>query len=182
MEREPENISDEQLISRYQEGDRQALQLLIKRFQPKLLRMINYHTGYGAPVEDIAQECWYAILSKLEGLKLRISFEAWAFTIARRKAIDWIRARQRSRTRDEALKADSQTEVPDNGTANREEKLKGVRRGIQRLSPTQQIVLEMFYLENLSLTEVSNVLDIPQGTVKSRLFYAREALKEILNQ
>jgi DNA-directed RNA polymerase specialized sigma24 family protein len=55
-----------------------------------------------------------------------------------------------------------------------------IRMGIQLLSSAQRIVLEMFYLENLSLREISDVLNIPEGTVKSRLFHAREKLKNII--
>jgi RNA polymerase sigma factor (sigma-70 family) len=51
---------------------------------------------------------------------------------------------------------------------------------IQQLSPTQRIVLEMFYLENMKLHEISKVLDVPAGTIKSRLFHARENLKKIM--
>ncbi|WP_340105327.1 RNA polymerase sigma factor [Rhodohalobacter sp. 8-1] len=59
--------------------------------------------------------------------------------------------------------------------------LHDIRVGIQQLQMSQKIVLSMFYLENLNLSEISSVLDVSKGTVKSKLFYAREKLKSIIN-
>lgn len=58
--------------------------------------------------------------------------------------------------------------------------LNKIHIGIQQLSPVQQIVLRMFYLENLSLLEICSLLNVSEGTVKSRLFHARENLKKII--
>lgn len=173
---------NELLVKRYQNGDKEALQLLIKRFHPKLVRTIYYYTKDQRPVDDLAQECWYAIIEKLAELELKISFEAWALTIARRKTIDWIRAQQRSRKQAKAMKAEAKSEVQSNKADKKEDKLEKIRIGIHQLSPSQRIVLNMFYLENLSLSEISKVLDISKGTVKSRLFYAREELKNNINR
>lgn len=182
MDKAPEHISYELLVKRYQNGDKKALQLLIKKFHPKLVRTIYYYTKDQDSVDDLAQECWYAIIEKLEELKLKISFEAWALTIARRKAIDWIRAQQRSRKHVEAMKAEVNSEIQNNKEYDKEDRLEMIRMGIQQLSQAQKIVLNMFYLENLSLSEISKVLEISKGTVKSRLFYAREELKNSINQ
>ncbi|MFD2533218.1 RNA polymerase sigma factor [Gracilimonas halophila] len=181
MNRKSEHIDYEFLISSYQNGDEKALRLLIKKFHPMLVRTIYYYTNDQASVDDLAQEYWYAIIEKLAELKLKISFEAWALTIARRKAIDWIRAQQRARKQAEALKVEADSELQSSDEDNKDD-LEKIRIGIQQLSPTQQIVLTMFYLENLSLSEISKVLGISKGTVKSRLFYAREELKNSINQ
>lgn len=182
MDKKAKHINFELLVDHYQNGDERALQLLIKQFHPRLVRTVYYYTKDHASVDDLAQECWYAIIEKLEGLRLKISFEAWALTIVRRRAIDWIRAQQRSRKHAEAMKAEAGSEVQISEEENKEDDLEKIRTGIQQLSPPQRIVLNMFYLENLSLTEISKVLDISKGTVKSRLFYAREELKNTINQ
>ncbi len=177
MSKETKYTDNELLVKRYQNGDKGALQLLIKRFHPMLVRTIYYYTRDKSPVDDLAQECWYVIIKKLAELKLKISFEAWALTIARRKAIDWIRTQQRSRKQAKVMKAEAKSEVQSKKADYKEDKLEKIRIGIQQLPPSQRIVLNMFYLENLSLSEISKVLDISKGTVKSRLFYAREELK-----
>lgn len=180
MQKKPGHINNEALIDQFQKGDKNALHLLIKRFHPKLVRTITYYTKTKTTVDDIAQECWYAIIKKLEDLELKISFEAWALTIARRKSIDWIRKQQQIRKQVQALEKEAATSPGMHSDAEVEALSARVQAGIQKLSPTQRIVLEMFYLENLSLREISKVLEIPEGTVKSRLFNAREELKEII--
>jgi len=147
-----------------------------------LTRTLMYHTKDSIPVEDLAQECWYTIIKRLDEVDLKISFDAWALTIVRRKAIDWIREQQRSRRYSKKIKKEFNSKAKERNRDKQEEKLAQIDMGIQQLSPTQRIVLTMFYRENLSLQEISTVLDISEGTVKSRLFYARENLKKILNQ
>ena len=162
-------------------GDPKALRLLIRRFHPRLKQAVYATTRDHGSVDDLAQECWYSIIPKLDNLKLKISFEAWALTIAKRRAIDWIRNQQVARRRAEMLKETAHTEALNDEVNDKEEKLNKIRVGIQQLPMPQRIVLSMFYLENLSLAEISSVLDITKGTVKSRLFYAREKLKSIIN-
>jgi len=180
VNKNPEHISNEALIDQFIKGDKSALQLLIKRFHPKLVRTISYYTSTNTPVEDIAQECWYAIIKKLEDLELKISFEAWALTIARCKSVDWIRNQQLSRKQALALENEADTNPETHSETEPDVLLARVQNGIQQLPPTQRIVIKMFYLENFSLREISKVLEVPEGTVKSRLFNAREMLKEII--
>jgi len=177
-----ENILHKTLIDLYQKGDEDALNLLIKQFHPKLKKSVLYHTGNVESVDDLVQECWISIIEKLNTLQLKISFEAWALTIARRKSIDWIRKQQRLRKQETILKTEAELNT-DNPEADKEEDLhKKIRLGIQQVSPTQRIVLNMFYIENLCLREICSVLGVSKGTVKSRLFYARESLKKIITK
>jgi len=90
MNKIPEYISSEQLVEQYQNGNRDALKLLIKNFHPKMIRTIRYYTHSSEPADDLAQECWYHIIRQLGQVDLEISFDAWALAIAKRKAIDWI--------------------------------------------------------------------------------------------
>lgn len=182
MTKKTKHTDNELLVKRFQNGEKEALKELIISFQPKLKQTIYFTTKDQAAVDDLSQECWYIIIQKLEDLKLKISFEAWALTIARRKAIDWIRTQQRLRKKARLIKDEAKNDVQSNKTDNKDDKLEKVRIGIQQLPPSQKIVLTMFYLENLSLSDISNVLDISKGTVKSRLFYAREELKNNINQ
>ncbi len=157
------------------------MKLLIKRFHPKLVKSLRHYTRSREPVEDLAQECWYSIISQLGEVSIHISFDAWALCIARRRAIDWIREQQRSRNHRQAMQKEA-TEVQ--GTdmeKERDEKLlREIQAGILKLPATQRIVLNMFYREGLNLHEIAEILGISEGTVKSRLFYAREKLKEII--
>lgn len=184
MKKFPEHISSEQLVEQYQEGNRDALKLLIKKHHPKMTRTIRYYTQSSEPVNDLVQECWYHIIRQLGQLDLKISFEAWVLTIAKHKAIDWIRQQQKNRKLDmELMNQNADDENRDEFTLAGDEwqdKLGKIQSAIQQLPKHQNIVLSLFYLENLSVKEISNVLKISTGTVKSRLFHAREKLKSIL--
>ena len=174
--------TEDVLVQHYRRGNRDALAALIRNFHPKLLRMIAYQLGDSRPVEDIAQDCWYAIIKQLPDLELRIGFSAWAASIARRKAIDWIRAQQRARSRSGETDLNDVPDIESTGTENTADRIESIRIGIRQLPPTGRIILELFYLEHMSLRKISEALNIPEGTVKSRLFYAREKLKEIINK
>ncbi|MFU8812551.1 MAG: RNA polymerase sigma factor [Balneolaceae bacterium] len=182
MKQKPtDRLSDEVLISRYQQGEEAALKLLIRRFHPRLVRFVRSVTRHGDASEDIAQQCWEAMLPQLAELNIAVRFEAWACTIARRKSVDWIRHRQRERKLGESLKNSAELDEKPTEEWNQDEKLNRVHTAIQLLPATQKRILELFYLDHLNLREIARLLDIPQGTVKSRLFHAREHLKEIIN-
>jgi len=177
-----ENTIHKALVDLYQKGDKDALKLLIKQFHPKLKKAVLYHTGNRECVDDLVQECWISIIKRLDTLELKISFEAWALTIARRKSIDWIRKQQRLRKQKGILKTEAEFDTDDTEVIKDEDLIEKIHLGIQQISPTQRIVLNMFYLENLNLREICSVLNVSEGTVKSRLFYARENLKKIITQ
>jgi len=177
MNNRSNHILNESLARKYQSGDKEALKELIRRFNPQLRSKIYYHTRSRDSVHDISQDCWYAIITKLEEVKFQIGFEAWALNIARNKAIDWIRHQQKERNR----KSDSEQE--NSSSIQIEEsnpRINELRKNMNLLSDAQRIVLELFYVDNLSIKEISSVLGISSGTVKSRLFNAREYLKKTI--
>ena len=162
---ESRHTKEDLLVQRYRRGDRDALAALIRKFHPKLLRMIAYQLGDSRPVEDIAQDCWYAVIKQLPGLERRIGFSAWAASIARRKSIDWIRAQQRVRNRSGETDVNDVPDIESTGTDNTADRIEKIQIGITQLLPTGHIILEMFYLEHMSLRTISEALNIPEGTV-----------------
>lgn len=171
------------LLTRYQKGDEGALRQLIRAVQPKLEKTIYYTTRNRSVVKDISQECWYTIIPNLKKLEIKISFESYVMAIARRKSIDWIRTRQRQRKKSETARSElTVSSVDDQHESDSlPDKMKLVRVQIEQLPDSQKIVLKLFYLENLSLKEISDILAISEGTVKSRLFTARESIKKNVN-
>ncbi len=182
MKKEEKHIPNDYLVTRYQEGDKQALKHLIKQFHPRLEQQILSQTRDKASLEDLVQESWYAIIAGLSKVTLRINFEVWALSIARRKAVDWIREQQRTRKRALLLvHEEGNTPTEEDALDIILERKARLKLAIKGLPHSQRIVLTMFYLENYSVQEISDVLRISPGTVKSRLFNAREHLKEIFN-
>lgn len=175
-----EQIVEEWLVINSQHGDKKALELLIKRWHPKLIRRIYHTTKDAVASQDIAQDVWVIIIKKLGTLKDPRSFKWWSLRIATTKAIDWIRANQLDRKRDEIRKMVQGDFAEPDELDSKEETLSSLRMAIQELSDEQSQIVRMFYQEKLGVTMIAQVLEIPEGTVKTRLFKARKKLKETL--
>jgi RNA polymerase sigma-70 factor (ECF subfamily) len=180
MNNRSNHIVNESLAREYQSGEKEALKELIRRFNPQLRSKIYYHTRNKESVQDITQDCWYAIITKLEEVKFQVGFEAWALNIARNKAIDWIRQQQKERNRKTESDQDSSSSVQVEESELINTRVVELRKSMNLLSDAQRIVLELFYAENLSINEISKVLHISTGTVKSRLYNSREYLKKTI--
>ena len=178
MMSKPSGILDSYLVLDYQAGNKKALGLLVKRWHSKFCRQAFWYTKNTDVAQDIAQESWRIIINKIGNLKDVDAFRSWALSIVTRKAIDWTRKQKRKKERDR-LYARS-VERHDSNNNIKEDQLKDVMQMINDLPEQQQIVLRLFYLESSSLDEISKILNISKGTVKSRLFYAREQLKKTL--
>jgi len=166
------------LLKSYQHGNEESLKQLIRIIHPKMEKVIRSSVMNNSVVEDLIQECWYAIIPQLKTLRIEISFQAWALSIARRKAIDWIRTQQKQRIIKRSAASEVEESIYIDSSDIMLKKLEKVKYEIEKLPESQKIVLKLFYIENLSLSEVSDVLGISKGTVKSRLFNSRESLKK----
>ncbi|MHC4581178.1 MAG: RNA polymerase sigma factor [Planctomycetota bacterium] len=163
-------IENELLVMAAQDGNPAALEKLVSLWQKRLW---NYVFGLTADVHaswDITQQRWLEVIKGLRKLREPRSFKAWAYKIATNRAIDWLKDRNRKRP----AERDS-TEVD----CSRKDDDSQVRELIQRLKHDSRVILNLHYFEQLSVVEISIALSIPQGTVKSRLFTAREELKQL---
>ena len=139
-----------------------------------------YHTTKDSEAsKDIVQEAWIMIVKKLKTLKDPGAFESWSLRIATRMGIDWIRSAQVDRSR-ESIRKTVQEEFTEQNLTPNEESIAALKKAINKLSVELRMVIQLFYQENLSIVTISGLLDVPMGTVKSRLFRGREILKQIL--
>jgi len=169
-------INDSQLVQSYQSGNKKALVLLVNRWHKKFCTHAYWYTNDRDLAKDIAQESWTVIINKIGGLQNTNKFGAWALQIVTRKAIDSYRKRNNFKNLD-----DYQTEkLIANTIENDADLSKSVLIAIQKLSSEQQAVLRLFYIQEYKINQIASLLKIPKGTVKSRLFKARERLKLIL--
>jgi len=179
MKRTPEILFDEMLVMRSQKGDQKALAILVKRWHPRLVRFAYHFAGDKDVIQDIVQESWQAILKSLPSLKNPSGFRVWFLRIVRNKSVDWIRKRQRDRqVMEHPLAMENISQEHEEAITENQTTL--VKVALKKLPEDRKIILTMYYLEELSVPEISLVLKISPGTVKSRLFYARKYLKEIL--
>ncbi len=163
---------DELLILRCKDGDRRAFAVLVKRWQPKIIRHAYRMTGETAVAKDVAQETWIAVVKGLPNLRDVAAFKGWIYRIASNKCITWVRGQQKQRRTIEGIEIESE------GSEYEDDKLGILKLELKKLPLNQQTILSLFYLENQSMRDISETLDIPIGTVKSRLYHSREHLKK----
>lgn len=176
---DPSKIFDGLLVLQYRSGTKKALSLLVNKYHNRLCRHSYWYTHDLDASKDIVQDCWSTIIKKLDSLKDPNLFGSWAFRIVTRKSLDFASNRKKELGK---LKEYGITKlVPDIEDDNKLEVQK-LLKGIQALPKEQQMVLRLFYMEGYSLKEMSEILAISMGTVKSRLFHAREKLKVILKK
>ena len=174
-------VFDALLVMQYRSGDKKALGLLVNRHNRNFCRHSYWYTHDLDASKDIVQDCWSIIINKLGGLRDPNTFASWAMRIVTRKSLDFIKRNTYHR---ENLKIYHSEHIEDNENEQEEKKSKvqKLQHAIRMLPNDQQMVLRLFYTEEYSLKEISRILEISIGTVKSRLFHAREKLKTILKQ
>ena len=167
-----DKILDELLVLQAQDGDHKSLAMLVVRWHKKLVSYCYKQTNNLEVSKDLVQESWQAILKNIGSLNDPAKFRVWAFRIVHNKAISWIRSVQKERAMEkEALYEANQHAVEDTDFGP-------IRRAVNQLPENQKTVLTLFYHNNYSVQEIGEILKLSNGTVKSRLFYARQKVKE----
>ncbi|HUE78456.1 MAG TPA: sigma-70 family RNA polymerase sigma factor [Sphingomicrobium sp.] len=170
-------VLDEYLLASIRAGDRAALELLARRWQRKLLahawRLLG---GDAEAARDAVQEGWVEIVNGLSRLRDDRAFPAWAHRIVSRRCARQIDAAVHHRR----LAAETEFENAVEPTQNTGPDSDRLRRAIRALPPEQRAAIALFHFEELSIAEVAVALDVPAGTVKTRLMHARRKLRDAL--
>ena len=176
-----ENLAVAEGLKRQDAG---LLDLLIVRFQHRLLRYLLFLTGNREIAEDLFQEVWMRVLTRGGQFNGKARFETWLFTIARNLVIDLSRKRQMASLDEmsEAGEDERPFEVAIDGPspleqfATREDRAE-VAEVLLKLEPNYREVLMLRFHEEMSLEEIASVTRAPLSTVKSRLYRGLAALK-----
>jgi RNA polymerase sigma factor (sigma-70 family) len=171
-----DRLLDGYLVVSAQAGDRAAAQALARRYHRRLIAHAWRLTGDLELAKDVVQSSWVDIARNLPGLKDEAAFPAWAYQIVSRRCARGIRGRQADRALAGALSQAGQ----DVATLPSEIATPRLRAAILALPPAQRAALALFYFEDLSVGEIAISLDVPAGTVKTRLMHARRALRAVL--
>jgi RNA polymerase sigma-70 factor (ECF subfamily) len=182
MSRETARLYDEYLAASARAGDRAAFARLAERWQPKLLAHAWRLMGEREAARDIVQEAWADILKGLGRLDDVRAFPAWAYRIVTRRAADAIRRRGRERRLNDAVAVE--TDANDGGAARIEAAADGAQlaAAMNALPADQRAAVALFYTEDFSVAEIAAALNVPAGTVKTRLMHARRKLREALEK
>jgi len=174
-------LRDELLVMAAQDGQAAAMDALVARWQERLWRHAFRLIGRREAAWDVLQEGWLAIIRGLRRLDDPARFRPWAYRIVTHKAADWIRRRRDRRTQSPL---DDTTPPADHGRPDsaRIDDVDETRAALAGLNGRQRIVLVLHYIDELPVAEIADVLNIPPGTVKSRLHHGRAELKRRLER
>ncbi|MFQ5639681.1 MAG: RNA polymerase sigma factor [bacterium] len=176
--------SDEELIERFQRGDVYAFDLIVKRYKDQLLNFIFRFVGSQEEAEDIVQETFLRVYRKRDAYKRVAKFSTWIYTIAGNLARTELRRRKRRKlfsVTDMGFE-DRDYEIWDEGFSP-ESHVDGViqeeiiQREIENLSPKFREVIILRDVQELSYEEISKIIKVPIGTVKSRVNRGRLKLQ-----
>jgi RNA polymerase sigma factor (sigma-70 family) len=178
MPQHSESLEQELLAIRCQLGELAAFDELVAEWHVPLWQYIRRMVDGNALADELLQETWLRILRGVVNLREPASLVAWMFGIARRVLMN----RFREKYRESRFIEDSTCELPVNDSdadqVDLQDEIKDVVQKLERLPMLQRELLTLYYLHDLSIEQLAQVLDIPSGTVKSRLYNARNMLRQ----
>jgi len=180
---------DQQLVIRVQKGDKHAFDLLVKKYQHKVAKLVSRFLYDRSEVEDVTQEAFIKAYRALKGFRGDSAFYTWLYRIAINTAKNYLvsMGRRPPRTDVDADGAEGlagaedlrEIETPENALLT-EEIAQTVRRTIEGLPDDLRTAIMLREFEGMSYEEIANIMECPIGTVRSRIFRAREAIDDEL--
>jgi RNA polymerase sigma-70 factor (ECF subfamily) len=171
---------DKALLAQVAAGDRLAMQVLFQRHNVRIYRFVLRLVGNPAIAEEIVGDVFLIVWQRAASFQSRCEVTTWLLTIARHKAISLLRRRS------EAPLTDEMVEVAEDPAANaetlleQEDRRKRMRACLAQLSPLHREVIDLVYYHEKSIEEVAQIVEAPIGTVKTRVFYARNHLAKLI--
>ena len=166
--------ADELLVVRCQLGEAEAFDTLINRWHRPLWTYIRRMTGRDEDAQDILQDVWIRAIRGIPRLRDGTRLRGWLFGITRRALMDRLRRQYAAPAHD--VLDDDQAFVSFD-SVDREADFVALEAALDAMPLGEREVLTLFYLRDLSLNDMAETLGIPVGTVKSRLFRARQTLR-----
>lgn len=177
---------DQQLVERAQRGDKHAFELLIAKYQRRLARLISRFVRDPAEVEDVTQEAFIKAYRALPAFRGESAFYTWLYRIGINTAKNYLLSLGRRAPTTTIVDADEAEEfeeaellhevsTPENEMMSRQV-VEVVNSSLQQLPDDLRTALTLREIDGLSYEEIATVMDCPVGTVRSRIFRAREAI------
>jgi RNA polymerase sigma-70 factor (ECF subfamily) len=172
--------SDQDLILRVAKGDRLAFRTLYARHNVRVFRFILRFIKDEGQAEDLIGEVFLDVWRQADRFEGRSSVSTWILGMARFKALSSLR-----KTTEAELDEDKAAAIADEAdnpetVSQKLDKAKAIRRCIDQLSPEHREIVDLVYYQEKSISEVAEIVGIPENTVKTRMFYARKRLQELM--
>ena len=184
------SLDDDILIRAHLKGDPNAFEVLFKKYKEQVARLVYSIAKDDSLVDDIVQEVFLLVYRHLAKFRQHAAFKTWVYRITVNEALRQLGRLKRWQPLPEGefepSRLPSSMVVFDNGDSPERVLIDGeqkrmVHRALDAIKPHHRMILVLYYLEDLSVQEIAQVLEIPEGSVKSRLFYARDSLRKVLD-
>jgi len=174
------------LISECIAGNEDAIEMLLRQYETGVFRLALSMVRDQAEANEITQETFVAALRSLRSYQEKKSFKGWLYTIALNQSRRYLRKRrilERLRTTlTQIFRVDAQKQVSPEEAVIENEKEAAIWNELNKLDERHRIVVILRYFQELSITEISEILSVNEGTIHSRLHHAREHLRSALAQ
>ena len=172
--------SDEVLIGRIASGDRLAMQVLFARHHVRVYRFVLRVVRDETKAEDLISEVFLDVWRQADRFEGRSAVSTWLLAIARFKALSALRRRPDEELDEEAAEAiEDPSDNPEESLAKKD-KSSVIRKCLEGLSADHREIIDLVYYHEKSVEEMAEIVGIPENTVKTRMFYARKKLAELL--
>lgn len=171
------------MIQRISKGDKNAYQHIVLEYQKMVTVLVYRMISNSADLEDICQDIFIKVYNHLEGFRFQSKLSTWIAKIAYTSTLNYIQKKRpdlmdntliESKLKENALEHNPSAILESKDTQNH------LNQAIERLPIQYKMVLTLYHIEEKSYTEISNILNMPEGTVKNYLFRARKQLKSYL--
>jgi len=170
-------LSDEDVITIVRTKNKDAYAEIIKRYQPKLLRYAGYIMGDDHMGADVVQESFIKTYVNLNGFDTKKNFSSWIYRIVHNEAMNMLAKRKKQQPMDNAIEFDSGINIEDDFIKN--ELVRHAHHCLALMPILYREPLSLFYLEEKSYEEISDILRIPIGTVGTRVNRAKGMMKKL---
>jgi RNA polymerase sigma-70 factor (ECF subfamily) len=174
--------ADEVLIAKIAKGDRLAMAALFARYRVRVFRFVVRMVRNEAVAEELNSDVFLEIWRQAGTFEGRAAVSTWIFSIARFKALNALQRRREEELDDEQADAvPDQADDPEVALAKKD-KAAVLRACLDKLTAEHREIVTLVYYQQMSVEEVAGVIGIPEATVKTRMFYARKKLSELLRE
>ena len=175
-----QTTSDEVLIGRIAAGDKLAMQVLFARHHVRVYRFVLRLVGEVGAAEDLISEVFLDVWRQAGKFEARSAVSTWILAIARYKALSALRKRTEEELDEEQAAAIEDTSDDPEVAMQKKDTGEVLRQALVQLSPEHREIIDLVYYHEKSVEEVAEIVGIPEATVKTRMFYARKKLAELL--
>ena len=172
--------SDEVLIGRIAKGDRLAMQVLFARHHVRVYRFVLRLVGNPSTAEDLISDVFLDVWRQADRFEGRSQVSTWLLAIARFKALSALRKKPEEELDAEAIEAIEDRSDDPEVAMQKKDKSAALRKCLEALSPEHREIIDLVYYHEKSVEEVAEIVGIPENTVKTRMFYARKKMAELL--